>query len=262
MATASRQYFSPMATAPSGDDTGGSAARHVQAFINSGETTPDLLRETMWRIVDIVREILRSQRRASVWIVAFAFVFELLSRSLVTEASMAGIKLSRIEFLTTLIPVAISYSYLRFAALARDLGSYSTVLYHLTDGKFAGLRKSELDRMVIYIGGPTTAPLPTAYAPHFRRLAAVASLAELVLYNLVPLVFNVYAFWRLFATRGPGDALVWISLTASALLVVFAFSFVAMGIRALDDPHSKLGFDEWLSAFRPLKDVDPGAGKS
>jgi hypothetical protein len=240
-----------MAIAHSGDDTGVSdAASHARIFLEARETTPELLRETMWRLVDIVREILRSQRRTAILLVAFSFAFELLNRSLVTEASLAGIKLSRIEFLATLTPVAISYAYLRFAALARDLGAYMSVLHHLITGKFPGLYESHLDRMIIYLGGPTIAPLPVTYAPHYRRVAAVASVSELSLYNLLPLLFTAYAFWQLFSAHGPRDPLVWISLIISTLFLAVALCFAAMSARTLNQPEVKRDRDDWMSAFR------------
>jgi hypothetical protein len=240
-----------MAVAHPGGDTGTSAASHVRTFLEAKETTPDLLRETMWRIVEIIREILRSQRRAAILLVAFAFAFELLNRSLVTEASLAGIKLSRIEFLAILTPVAISYLYLRFAALGRDLGAYSFVLYHVTNGKFPGLNESHLDRMIIYIGGPTIAPLPALYAPHYRRVAVVTGLLELALYNLLPLLFTAYAFWQLFSAHGPKDLLVWLSLTISTLFLAAALCFAAMAARMLNQPQVfKRDRDDWVAAFR------------
>ncbi len=212
----------------------------------------------MWRMVDTVRDILRAQRRASILLVAFAFGFELLNRSLVAEASLAGIKISRIEFLATLIPVAVSYLYLRFAALARDLGVYSSVLYSMTDGKFPGLRQSNLDRMIIYLGGPTTAPLPAMYAPYYRRLAVVTSLLELALYNVLPLLFTGYAFWQLFSAHGVTDLLVWLSLAISTLFLALALVFVAMGVRMLNEPLVKRDLDDWMSALRRQRRAVPG----
>jgi hypothetical protein len=237
------------------DDTGTSVARHVQKFLKAEETTPELVRETFWRIVDIAKEILKAQRRTAILLISFAFIFELLNRSLVNEASLLGIKLSRIEFLATLTPVAISYSYLRFTALARDLQAYLNVLYRITNDKLRGLYDSDLDRMITYVGGPTIAALPRAYAPHYRRIGVWASVLELSLYNLLPITFIAYAFWQLFSARGAEDLLVWMSLLASALFLAAAFGFAAMSFRTLSEPEGKRDRDQWLSAFRRHRTV-------
>ena len=182
------------------------------------------------------------------------FAFELLNRSLVTEASMAGIKLTRIEFLAILIPAATSYQYLRFAALARDLGAYHSVFYLITNGKFSGLWSSDLDRMILHLGGPTTTQLPAVYAPHQRRLAVGASLTELTLYNILPLLFAGYAFWQLFSAHGPSDPLVWLSLIVSIFLLSVGWSYAAMGVRMISAPQGKRDADDWVSAFRRPKE--------
>ena len=233
----------------SGDGADTLAGHQLLKFLESEETTPELVREVIWRITDLIKEILRSQRRASILVVVFAFVFELLNRSLVNEASFAGIKLRRIEFLATLTPVAITYSYLRFAALSRDLSAYMHVLYRLTERRFRGLYESDLDRMLIYVAGPTFATIPRPYAPYGRRIGAWTSVIELSVYNLIPVTFTTYAFWQLFSARGPTDVLVWVSLLASALLLVAAFAFAAVSFRMLNDPDGARDREELLSMF-------------
>jgi hypothetical protein len=236
--------------ARSEDDAVTSVASEVRKFVEAKETTPDLLRETLWRFVDLARDTLKSQRRVAILLVALAFAFELLNRSLVNEASLAGIKLSRPGFLATLTPAAISYLYLRFASSGRDLNVYLSVVYCITSHRFLGLNESRLDSMVVAVGGPTLTLLPRTYAPHWRRMTAGMPLSELAVYNFLPFGFVIYAFWQLFTRHGTGDPLIWASLIASTVLLVTALGFVAMGVRLLNQPELERDRDDMTSAFR------------
>src|SRR5689334_10133766 len=98
--------------------------RNVDLFLDEHGSNPELLRDTLWRMIDINREITRIQKRSGLMILAAALVFELLNRRVIGEASFGGVKLSKLDFVRTLAPLAISYFLLRFVALTRDFGIY------------------------------------------------------------------------------------------------------------------------------------------
>jgi hypothetical protein len=224
--------------------------RNVDHFLDDQGLSPDLMRDTLWRMIDINREITRIQKRAGLMIVGAALVFELLNRRFIGEASFAGIKLSRLDFLRALAPLAISYFFLRFVVLTRDFCIYRAIVERITSKAFPGLYRSDLDRMLPYgyLGGVTVNWLPVSYAYHLRRSWVVAAMAEFFVSILAPLTFLVYAYWQLFSSNRT-DSLSWFSLFGT---VIFLISSVVLGV-AVARTVRGLPLKEWsdLSALRP-----------
>jgi hypothetical protein len=203
----------------------------LDAFLDARESTPELLRETLWRLVDAVKDTTRTSRRAIFTLWSAAALFELISRNLLSEASFAGVKLSRLDFLTLFLPVAVAYLMLRFMSNGRNLAVYTGTLYAVARRGFPGMYRSDLDRVLVAVGGYTTVWMPVSYSRHLKKTELLAVFVELSTAGAAPPAFLSYAYWRLFSVRGPDDVGVWLSLAAALLLIVLAAAFASIGIR-------------------------------
>jgi hypothetical protein len=221
----------------------------VDLFLEAERNNPELLRDTLWRMIDINREITRTQKRTGLAMAGAAIAFELLNRGLVGEASFGGIKVSQVEFLTSLAPLAVSYCFLRFIVLSRDLGVYRAIVVRITSRAFPGLYTSDFDRMLpyAYLGGSTVTWLPVGYSFHLKRIWIVAALLEAAVFILTPAIFLIYAYWQLFSS-GPTDILVWLSLIGAVLFLSFSLTF-GIAISRMSRGVRLKEFDEVLSIF-------------
>jgi hypothetical protein len=221
------------------DDTTKTLESQVDRFLDSKETSGELIQEVLWRLVDAIKEMLRSQRRSTVIAISFAVLFELLNRRLIDEAAFSGFRLSRLDFIRSLLPAAISYFILRFGVQARDLSVYLAVIDRITARKFQGLHASELNSLLGYVSGPTFGSMPRTYI-RWQRVSTGAQLLELVVLTLGPLLFLCYAFWQLFSSNGYDDVLVWASLFLSTIFITLAFVFTLMAFGAAGDRFKAL----------------------
>ncbi|HEV8562545.1 MAG TPA: hypothetical protein VGR06_40015 [Actinophytocola sp.] len=48
----------------------------IDLYLDAEETTPDLLRDCLWRVLDTTKDLMRTQRRASVLLFSIALAFE------------------------------------------------------------------------------------------------------------------------------------------------------------------------------------------
>src|SRR5687767_757561 len=93
----------------------GDIAVKIDQFLTSDETTAEFARELLWRVCDIVTDVNRVARRKAVVMMSLLIVFELLNRGLINEASLGGIRLAQLDFLRTLVPLAVGYVLLQMA---------------------------------------------------------------------------------------------------------------------------------------------------
>lgn len=225
---------------------------NVDAFLDAEGNSPELMRETLWRMIDINREITRIQKRSGLMIIGAALAFELLNRGFIREASFGGVKLSQLEFLRALAPLSISYFFLRFVALTRDFAVYRSIVERITSKAFPGLYHSDLDRLLPYgyLGGVTVNWLPVSYSYHLRRTWVAVAIAEFVASILLPLAFSVYAYWQLLSADLT-DPFTWSAVAGSVLLLSLSLILGGSVNRITRDMPLK----EWhdLSTLRPSR---------
>ncbi|MFF0350572.1 hypothetical protein ACFYP0_23025 [Micromonospora arida] len=210
----------------------------VRQFLDSEEATPEFLRECLWRIVDILRDLAMSQRRTIVGILSLMLVFELLNRSLVNEASLVGVKLARLDFLQTPIPAAVCYLFLRAIAVAKDRDIYASVYYAIVGQRFPGLYASQMDRLFTNSRGLTFSSVPKRYYMHGDHIwPFVLPAAEAVATVLITPVFSFYAYWQIFARGGVGSLATWLSLIVAVafLLVAFKLAYAFLNTKDVAD---------------------------
>ncbi|MET8121383.1 hypothetical protein [Micromonospora sp. NPDC005291] len=220
----------------------------VRQFLDSEEATPEFLRECLWRIVDILRDLAMSQRRAVVGILSLMLVFELLNRSLVNEASLVGVKLARLDFLQTPIPAAACYLFLRSTAVAKDRDIYTSVYYAIVGQRFPGLYASQIDRLFTTSRGLTFSSVPKRYYMRGDHIWPFAlPVAEGRVTVLITPAFSFYAYWQIFARSGIGSLATWLSLIVAVALLLVAFKLAYAFLNTSDMADQRLLHD----MFRP-----------
>jgi len=201
--------------------------KRVAALLESPDSTPELEREILWRLLDTIKGVSHSQRRIVVAIVGVAAGFELLNRNLVREFSVTGVKITDLAFLRIVAPVAMAYLLFRFAVLARDVGVNLAIVAHLTCQRFYGLYITDMDRVLVALAGPAGGRPPPAYTPKWRGLGDIAVLFQIFMASAGTLLFIPYAFWQLHI-RGGFEPLAWIALGVAAVCIVLAAGFIVM----------------------------------
>jgi hypothetical protein len=207
----------------------------VNRFVDSQETTPELLKDCLWRLSEALKEVTNSQRRIAAALLTSVATFELINRNLVGGAALLGMKLARLNFLLIALPVAVAYTLARLAALGRNREVCLAAYYRLAHRAFPGLYASHIDRLLAYSEGLVFSRVPKIYlSPRGRWIGTALPIVEPTVYFLMVPGFEVYAFCQLFAKKGAGDLGVW-----AALLIV-------IGLVILVAALSRTSFHSWL----------------
>jgi hypothetical protein len=179
-----------------------------------------------------LRDLSNVLTRTTLLALGLCAVFELLSRA-GTKVEFGGIEISDTALVQKLLPVAISYLFYEQGILSLKWTDLVTTNEELTDRFHRGVRENEIDtflypRLLAFWDFEKVSR--KTYHPVERFDAAVTS-TLVVLALAVPVIFEAYAFFRLFTQFGGRDIVLWPSLLVSGLLVVAIFVNIVLTYR-------------------------------
>lgn len=201
----------------------------VERFLSAEETTPDLREVCLWRLSDQLGRISAAEKRHIASMSIAMVVFELLNRSLVYEATLAGVKVVNFGFLQPILPAVVAFVYMRLMVLNRDHDVYTSVYYTVVRQGFPGLYSSHIDRLFTSISGFVFTRIPEAFlSPSKRRMGLVALAVEVLVILTLPVMFGVYAYWQLFARQGFASLITWVTLALTCVFFVLGLMLAFM----------------------------------
>jgi hypothetical protein len=201
----------------------------IGSLKNQSRKSPELAREAFWRLLDRIKEYHDRVKRSLALMILFALAFELLNRGLISEASVAGIKLTELESLRLAIPVAIGYVFFSAMSAIRDRLVVTSAYARASQALYPDFHESAIDA-VLAPAGLITSIFPWVYVPdRTRTLGGIFSVIEHFTVELIlPVGFFVYAVTQLFSQGGVASLGVWVSTILTAILIAAGLAVVLL----------------------------------
>jgi hypothetical protein len=176
--------------------------------------------EFLSTIRSAMQESEKSVRRNAAYMLLLVFLFELIGRGGVGELSLGFAKVTDSNVFRGLIPLAVAYLY------SEMLGAFSDYfnLYTVYEGVIETVYKPISDNYLIELLIPTSSLTHGAARGAFfargiwRVFFEAGGIARIVILTIAPLIFEVYAFFRLFRSLGLNNLLLWLNLAGCTLL--------------------------------------------
>ena len=211
-----------------GDSRYRSLAERVNEFLDAKEISDDFAKECMWKLLEREKEHAAGIKRAATTMVVFVALFELLNRNLVDQASGFGVKLARLDFLITVIPVAVAYLFLRVASMSLARTKVKEAVYGISRKRFPALYLSDIDGLLLADPRPATIDVPSSFfrGTMTRTFVNFAGAAEAILIGSAVIAFEIYASFQLFHRYGIENIAAWLSLLVSLILLIGALPYL------------------------------------
>jgi hypothetical protein len=183
------------------------------------------------------RETERDLRRSVALIIILASVFELIGRGGVAELSLASIKISELDLVRTVIPLAIAYFSNSLLLLFIEVRTYRAVHDQFFRRAYKDLGDTQLyiplepASSVIRTGDLTGQYLKETI---FTGLAYFYLVLRFVVVILGPILFTVYSYVQLFRDQDVSRLLLWIGCGMSIFLIISGLFMVIAGFTTLD----------------------------
>ena len=178
------------------------------------------------------RDAEAAYRRTVVLLVISAILAELVTQGGIAEFTISGIKLKNLQFLALAIPVVVSY----FTIEAANHAATSAFLRQVHDAVMKELYP-ELDEsyLELPLAPPTSLLYESMYSPLLSsqllyRMTRFYSYIRGTLLGVLPIAFLVHHYVKLINL--PHSGILYVSLIASALLLMFAFAAIIVTLRA------------------------------
>jgi hypothetical protein len=179
------------------------------------------------------RDAEASLKRCLVWIALLAIAFELLRRGGLAELSVGFIQISEPKVLQQALPIGIAYQISSLGALISDVFTYREIHLELIDRHHNILRSTELDRALqpansLIFSQEFQADLSDhVWAAKFTNVVMILRVLVVI---LLPVLFEIYAYFTLFSSLGVHSIPTWIGCVLSSILtgagfISFANSF-------------------------------------
>lgn len=214
--------------------TSKSIATRIQAAID------DDTRVFMSRYLELVRENMQqaSDKFHSTFllIIFLMAVFELLNRAAISEVTLGPFKLSDVSLLIKLLPVVIAYYYYLTCTMLAMIGAQRTVIDSVVAIMYGPLYDNDLE-YYLYPVSPLFAESLITTATKGRIISAIDAIGsnfQKVIWFL-PLIFQVYAFYRCFRAFGFSSIIVWVALVISAVFCIQGVFVFASWNKLTDD---------------------------
>jgi hypothetical protein len=149
--------------------------------------------------------------------------FELLTRGIVSEVSVIFLRITNATpLITAVLPVVVAYLTLNLALLIGDIVLYSLIYDSVMHLRFASLYENNMHTALRPPGAILTGDrFLIGRGTSVNRVGRVAlALIRIIIYLMLPVSFDIYAYGRLLTMRGLDDVFVWTSLGISAILIV------------------------------------------
>lgn len=192
----------------------------IQSFKDQAIDSPELAREAFWRLLDNIKASHNRVKRSFALTAFFALAFELLNRGLVSEASVGGVKLVKLEPLKFVVPIAIGFLFFNAMSAIRDRNVVSSLYGRVSEAVYPDLHESGIDA-ALAPAGLLTSIFPDVYvSDRTRGLAAAFSTFEHVAVAiLLPVGFFIYTTVQLFSQSGVASLGAWVSAVLTAILI-------------------------------------------
>jgi len=210
----------------------------VKAFEEQALKSPELAREAFWRLLDNIKEFQKRVNRSFVLMAVFALVFELLNRRLVSEASVGGLRLTELESLSFVLPVAIGFEVFYAMSAIRDRNVMIGAYGRLSVAIYPKLDESRINALLVTPSGFITPSLPGVHInDRAFRLASFLSTFEYVVFGfLLPIGLPAYVLVQLFRHGGFAVLEVWVSAVLTSIFIVVGFAiFFSMEMEEMED---------------------------
>ena len=172
------------------------------------------------------REAEASLRRSITLITLLFFTFELINRRSVSELSIFFVKVSRLQLIEQIIPIAIAYLLSTFAALLSDISLtrdlHDAIIrkrYPTVDSTKLHLAICPANSLIFSQSLQLELEKPGSRVGY---LTATIFLARVGLLVVLPFALEVYTYIVLFSSFGLNNIVTWISAAISLLFVSIA----------------------------------------
>ena len=197
--------------------------RSIETFLKNSEGNSDFVERCFWELKNSYDSYGKKMSRWIIFGLAFACVFELLNRHLVSKASISGIDITRLDFLLYLLPPLVAFAFLNLVTFNLEQNVYDRLLGEFARQRFPGLNKSNIMDLFISQQGLFPSYLPKGLVSARAGVANQLNLA--VQFFSIPvcyIAFEIYAYIQLFTHSQTSVAGAVLSLIGTACLSAIA----------------------------------------
>jgi hypothetical protein len=213
-----------------GDPSGkshGTLEKKLDDFASWAEDDPETAREYTWKLVDTIKETSSAIKRSYISIVLLALLFVLLDRGLVDEASVMGIKFSKVGFIIFALPIVIAFTFYRLVIHGIENEINKEVYYGITRRTYPGLASSYFDTLIQSSPSIGSSGFPEDLLPrNIRRFSSWSNNVETItVVFILPLGVVLYEAVQLFRSSESPYLAATISTMLSVMLLSTAYVF-------------------------------------
>jgi hypothetical protein len=184
----------------------------------------------MGDLLDNIRSADDRLRAATRTIVLFVVIFELLTRATISEITFAGFKVDDSSLIQKSLPAVLGYLFYWSTVLLVHRSACKHIYKSLMKETFPDYSRNDLGSYPIPPSILETPRLIGSFLESWgEKMTAVLTIPLLLVISLGPVVFEYYAFYRLFDIYESHDPIVW----ASLILAVYFLCGVYLGLTAV-----------------------------
>ncbi len=151
-------------------------------------------------------------------------IFELMSQSSIQEVTLGPVKLTNLTLIYKFLPLAISFCFYYLMNLIQMQITYSVIHRRIMNQVYSPISMNKIES---FLPPPYTSIFGdiTFIPKQYKLYVVVEHISTVIAFGVIfgALVFEIYAFQRLFTAFGSADILVWCILGGSLLLLLQAF---------------------------------------
>ncbi|TYB37148.1 hypothetical protein FXF50_16060 [Micromonospora sp. AP08] len=219
-----------------------SIRERVDHFLGGDAVDREDVRFYLSQLLELARGHGKATSAAIARAMALAALFVLLSSARLSEAEIVGVKVQDFSFFLIVIPVAISFLFLRALLVIRAYGEYMQIYHEITRKYVPRWYESDLDEVLMpwqgsLVASPSLSHLDGGEHPLAYKSRRVLQLLELALGLAVPVLFQVYAYTVLFRRPEIPVVVSAVSLAISAVIVTAGVLYiVSVGMEPVRRP--------------------------
>lgn len=173
----------------------------VSKLTESPEMNIEFSREIFWKLKAECDNYGSRINRWAVYAVVSICIFALLNRNLIGSASVSGIQLIHLNFLSYIAPPAVSFCLLNIASSTDEMSNYSFLMANLAKAKFTGLYESKIYLLFPNNTGFLTSDVPDAFVTRLGKINTnLYAAVQIILIFVGYIVFEIVAYIYLFSS--------------------------------------------------------------
>jgi hypothetical protein len=201
----------------------------VSKLIESPETDIELSREVFWKLKSEYANCTNRIARWSLYMFGSAFLFLLLNKNIVGSASIVGIQVDRLAFLTYFLPPIVGFCWVNITAAADEQWVYEHLMVYLAKAKLPGLHASEICVVLTSNNGLLGSDIPSAFMNRLGKFNNALYVGTQTLIGVVfYLSFEIYAYIYLFGHSEEKIGTIVSLFAAVSFLVMTVLRFIAL----------------------------------